>query len=253
MAVPNPYSYLSQKTLQSIYNPDTTTQALLDKYRPPMTAEETAAIDAEKAAKANQKAYKSATKKNKKANVYQQLMMQQAADFRRAEQMQREALQRIAEGYSGAQAQISRGAGMAKQEIGDMMRANQAQAEQQMMSRGLGNTTVAMNAQRAVNADTAQRIAQVNAALAAQAGDLSVARGTAMAGANQALGSYYTNRDAMRSNLALNIKKMQMEEAAARAARKGMFAQAFGGLVGQGLGALSGGYFGSLGENWAKG
>ena len=57
----------------------------------------------------------------------------------------------------------------------------------------------------------------------------------------------------MRSNLALNIKKMQMEEAAARAARKGMLAQAFGGLVGQGLGALNGGYFGTIGENWAKG
>lgn len=196
--------------------------------------------------------YNKAVKANKKADVYTQLMQQQAADFKRAEQMHREGLQRIAEGYSAAQSQMGRGAGLAKQEISDLMQSEKAAMDQAMMNRGLGNTTVGLNAQRSVANDTSRRLAEVNAALAGGAGELAIQRGSAIAGANQALSGYYMNRDAMRSSLALDIKKMQMQEAMMRAQRRGLLGQALGGLIGNFAGALGGGYFGELGKSWVK-
>lgn len=180
-------------------------------------------------------------KKQKLADLYNQLMREQEADYKRAEQQQRAALQAIQQGYGNAQAQLSRGADISRRDIGDMMRVNQGAATQSLMNRGLGNTTVLDNAQRAVSADAGRRLSEVNATLAGQMSGLQQARASSMAGAQGALANFYQQRAAAREGLGLKAGS-----ALSYKKPKSGLLGGLGGLVGTVLGGPLGGAVGGM-------
>lgn len=179
-------------------------------------------------------------KQKARTRLYNQLMQSQELDYKRAEQQQRALLRQIAENYSQAQSQMGRGADVARRDVGDMSRYNQAQMQQQMMNRGLGNTTAYDAGQRAVNADAARRYAEINQGLGSQMAGLAQNRAAAMAGAQNAVANFYQQQAAARNALV-----NQMERGAPQRRRRRGLLGALGGLAGAFLGGPGGAVVGS--------
>lgn len=158
-------------------------------------------------AQGSKKKLKEFRKNKAKQELQAKTEAMQDYQYARAEKALKTGISGVEKAYDEAKLQAARGAEQARQSVRDYGKAQGAQVAQSMASRGLSGTTVQDQAQRAVTADVARNLGAIDTSLAAQQGELGIAKaGAKQAGLGQ-LAAMYPQLAGMKTETMFNMMK----------------------------------------------
>ena len=202
-----------------------------------------------KARKAREKAAQERAKQELQAKTG----AMQDYQYAKAEKAMKTGISGVEKAYDEAKLQAARGAEQARQSVRDYGKAQGAEASQSMMNRGLYGTTVQDQAQRVVSSDVARNLGAIDTGLAAQQGELGVAKaGAKQAGLGQ-LASLYPQLAGLKTETMFNMMKALQTPAKKKKTpwykkALGAVGQIVGNAIAPGIGgAIAGGITGMFG------
>lgn len=183
------------------------------------------------------KASKKAGKEYKRSVAQAKTYAEQNYQYQKSEQALRQGMAGVDKAYEQAKLQSGRGAEMARQTVRQEGQAAAAAASQSMMNRGLYGTSVQDQAQRAVTSDMARNLGMIDAAMAAEQGQLGISQATARAAGLGGIAALYPQLAGMQTDTLFKF----MEAFRPPPPKPNFFSQLGAGL-GQGLGMAAGSY-----------
>ena len=178
--------------------------------------------------------------------VYEEFLRDPRYDPFRGEQMYRNAIGSVQEGFQDARRNLAMAGTTARRTLQTGAAQTGARMQQSMQSRGLYGTTALDNAQRGISGDLARSLASVDESVGQMMAGLATQRGMATAGAQQALGQFYGNAVSQRQNQMESYINL-MRDAPPRHSGSAAFGNALTQFGGQMAGlygaALAGGHF----------
>lgn len=177
---------------------------------------------------------KAKPKSNPLQDLWNQLNQKQSLQFTKASAFGAGALHSINKGYGAALDAATKAGGAAKMEAGEAGSQAAAELAQALGSQGLGNTTIAGNAGRALSIDTAKSLAAIDQAVAAQKAGILMNKAGAQAGAFGNLSSLAMEQSSAQTQLG----SLMLAHLSKKKKKKGL-----GGI----LGGIAGSIFGPVG------
>ncbi|MHA7813263.1 MAG: hypothetical protein ACX94C_07735 [Phycisphaerales bacterium] len=176
-------------------------------------------------------------------NLFREMGQREALSYREATGLFNERLEDVMGTLDRAEAQVGQGTRSALRNASDQSQQAQAAVQQNLRSRGLGNSSIAGNAQRGIASDLARNVGDIYA----QEGRTRAGLGQARAGFQSSLmgdiASLPLQRNASAQNRLLNYTGALENMAAVPSGQTGGFGDLFGG-IGSALGEA--GSFGNL-------
>lgn len=206
-----------------------------------LSAQQSAMKGANVIGKKGKKAAKKAAQEKAKQELQAKTGAMQDYQYAKAEKAMKTGISGVEKAYDEAKLQAARGAEQARQSVRDYGKAQGAEASQSMMNRGLYGTTVQDQAQRVVSSDVARNLGAIDTGLAAQQGELGVAKaGAKQAGLSQ-LASLYPQLAGLKTETMFNM--MKALQTPAKKKKTPWYKKALG-AVGQAIGTALGGPIG---------